>query len=214
MRFLPILLLLASACQKNVEKPVDPLQKPAELPVAQTTTTAPAVFDPELEFRTVRERTLPAVNDRLPRSLMDRLQFGPQIDDKHRVVAVVPVNWTVDPQTGAYRPPLSANLGAATSMTFGSGCDGRCTVKDWPAAFDKVEIRRQELQKIESDEPIGPNGRLVVAQSGSLKLVMAGLWKPEANRYFFCRASLEGAAMEALPAFLTACRSLDVRHWE
>lgn len=177
-------------------------------------TPTQGALDLEVEFAEIRTRILPSVNDRVPRALMDKLKFAPQFDSHNRVVALAPEAWVMGAVPGTLRPAADAGLGASTSMSFGSACDGRCAPKDWAASFDKVEIRSLQVQHIDVDEPIGKVGRVIVARSGAVSYVVAGIWKPEGNRYFFCRATLEGAAFDALQAFVGACRAMDVRRWD
>ena len=204
-----LLLLMTLSCQK-APPPV------AHGPHAATDDVTPtaAPLDPEAEFADIRARQMPAVNDRVPRALGEKLKFAPQFDAHNRVVALVPESWQMGDAPGTLKPPADANLGASTTMAFGSACDGRCAAKDWAASFDKVEVHGTTVQQVESDEPIGNQGRVVVTRSGNVRYVVAGVWKPNAPRYFFCRAALEGQAIEALPAFVAACRAMDVRRWD
>ena len=209
---LPFLLVLVVACQKSPPTPAKAASALGELPTAVTPTEPP--LNPEAEFAEIRARILPVVNARVPTALADKLKFAPQFDGRSRVVVLVPEAWQMGAAPGTLKPPADANLGAATAIAFGSGCDGRCAPKDWAASFDKVEVRALPVQEVESDEPIGRSGRVVVVRSGQVRYVVAGIWKPDGARYFFCRATLEGAAIDALQAFVGACRAMDVRRWE
>ena len=215
MRLLPLLLIVALAgapgCQK-APAAAKPGAAAADLPGGATPTAA--AVDPQADFAEIRTRILPTVNARVPASLAAKLQFAPQFDAKSRVVALAPESWVMGDAPGTLRPAPDANLGAATMMAFGSGCDGRCAPKNWAEAFDKVEVRSLAVQQVESDEPIGKSGRVVVARSGAVRYVVAGIWKPDGARYFFCRATLDGPAIDALPAFVGACRAMDVRRWD
>ena len=210
-------LVLLGACKKA---PSDAAPAPAPQPTGESATlpadaasaAAPALAEPDLAR--MAERTLPSIDDHVPSALVSVLSFAPRMDDKKRVAVAVPTTWVQLAQTGTFGPPAGAQLGAGTMMSFGSGCDGRCAPKDWPSAFDKVEVKSLMMQKIESDEPIGNSGRVVVGQVGGMKQIVAGLWKPEASRYFWCRATLDGPAVEALTAFVVACRGMEIGRWE
>ena len=209
-------LVTSSACQKAAPEkspaPAATPTAPAGLPSAATAADAPALAEPDLAR--MADRTLPSIQDHVPSALTHALTFVPRVDEKKRVAVAVPSTWVQLGQPGTYGPPPGAQLGTGTMMAFGSGCDGRCAPKDWPAAFDKVEVKAMTMQKIESDEPIGTSGRIVVGQVGGMKQIVAGVWKPEASRYFWCRATLDGPAVEALSAFVVACRGLEIGRWE
>lgn len=194
----------------------DPAAAPqVAVPLASAATSVSAgVPDPEAEFTAIRARAVPAVNERVPAALTKVLKFAPQFDARHRVIGLVPESWMLGQAPGTFIPPPVDALGPGTSLAFGSGCDGRCAPKDWAQSFDKVEVRGLQAQQIDSDEPMGKSGRLVVAHSGDTHMVAAGLWKAGAASYFYCRATLTGAAIEALPAFVAACRATEVRRWE
>ena len=210
---LAVCLLLSVACRK--QPPAPPPQADAGQ-VAQPSVSPPpsGASTMEDEFVEIRARILPAVNARVPSALRDKLKFAPQMDAHGRVVALIPESWVMADAPGKVRPPPEDNLGATTAMAFGSGCDGRCTPKDWAEAFDKVEVKSLPVQQIETDEPIGNSGRVVVARAGEVRYIAAGIWNPGASRYFYCHATLEGPALEALNAFVGACRGMDVRRWE
>ncbi len=207
---LVLALFIASACHK----PARTEPKSAETGLAAAATPTQAAPDPEAEFADIRARIQPVVNARVPVALVDKLKFAPQFDAKSRVIALVPESWVMGDTPGTLQPPPDAGLGAATSMAFGSGCDGRCKPKNWAESFDQVEVRRVPVQEIELDEPIGTSGRVVVTRAGGVRYVIAGIWKPDSARYFFCRATLEGAAIDALQAFVGACRAMDIRRWQ
>ncbi len=214
MRGFLFLLLLASvaACQKQPKGPPSADASSVALPAEVTPTLGG--LDPQAEFADIRTRVVPTVNARVPAALRDKLQFAPQFDAYNRVIALVPDSWVMGDAPGKLQPGPNAGLGESTSMTFGSGCDGRCAPKDWAASFDKMEVKSLPVQNVETDETIGNNGRLVVARSGAIRYVAAGIWKPDSARYFYCRATLEGAAIDALGAFVGACRSLEVHRWQ
>ena len=216
MRLRPLLFVLAVltafACQKRAADGARQLAPSSQLPAEVTGTLAG--LDPEAEFADIRARTLPAVNGRVPSQLVAKLKFAPQFDAKNRVVALVPESWVMGDAPGMLKPPPDADLGAATSIAFGSACDGRCAPKDWAKSFDKVEVSALPVQSVDSDEPIGKFGRVIVARSGDVRYIVAGVWKPDSARYFYCRATLEGQAIDALQAFVSACRAMDVRRWE
>lgn len=214
MRVGLIAFVLAVSVAPGCRKPPNAAAKSDQAPPTAEATPTQAGPDPETEFAEVRARILPTVKARVPVGLADKLKFAPQFDARSRVVALVPESWVMDNVPGKLRPPPDADLGASTSIAFGAGCNGRCAPKDWAKAFDDVEVRTLPLQHIDSDEPIGKSGRIVVVSAGDVRYVVAGLWKPDGARYFYCRATLEGNAIAALPAFVTACRGMDVRRWE
>lgn len=182
------------------------------LAATPTSTDAPALREPDLAR--MLERTVPGVHDRVPAALTTALVFEPRLDAKRRLAVAIPKGWINGPMSGSFVPPPESGLGLGTMVSFGTGCDGRCAPKDWPAAFAKVEVQSMPVQKIESDEQIGNNGRIVVAQVGAAKQIVAGLWKPGADRYFWCRATLDGPLVDATAAFAMACRGMEIGRWE
>ena len=207
------LLILVTAVGCKGAPGVKPPQTASTGLPAEATATLGGL-DPQAAFADIRARVVPTINARVPAALEAKLKFAPQFDARNRVIALVPESWLMGDVQGMLRPPPEDGLGAATAIAFGAGCDGRCVSKDWAASFDKMEVRTLPVQNVELDEAIGRNGRLVVARSGTVRYVVAGLWKPDSARYFFCRATLEGAAVEAQAAFVSACRALEVRHWD
>lgn len=213
MRVFCLLLVVLGvvACQKQAA-PQSADAALGALPAEVTPTLGG--LDPQAEFAEMRARSMPAVNARVPPALREKLKFAPQFDAHNRVLTLVPDAWVMGDAPGKLMPGPEGQLGASTSMAFGSACDGRCAVKDWAASFDKVEVRTLPAQEFETDEVIGQTGRVVVARSGAVRYVVAGLWKPDSARYFFCRATLEGPAVDALSAFVAACRAMEVHRWE
>jgi hypothetical protein len=157
-----------------------------------------------------------AIRSAVPKALAGRLDFEPAELPEENVSAIVPKGWTpsrVIP--GRYRPTKDANLGFMTSYKVGSNCDGACEPKEWKSIANKVEFDRLLSKggfKAVKDEAL-TNGRLVVARGSSTTVVAAAWWKKGANRYYFCRASLDKPADTAVAAFEQACRNTKITTW-
>jgi hypothetical protein len=161
------------------------------------------------------EAAVPKINEAVPADLRDKLTFAATTEEDDEVAAAVPTGWTSKFMPGSYKPADEDDLGFMTSYSVGSNCDGVCSPKDWAAAVSKVEFAQfaQGSFTIDKDEKLGTNGRLVVARSDDSAYVVAAWWKSDASKYYYCRASLDDDAVNAVGAFEKACRSTRVLAW-
>jgi hypothetical protein len=195
MRTLPLIALLALAgCDKGAAPAGG--EKSAEAKPA----------DPAADFG----QALAAVNAARPAGAT--VEFETQKIDKDTIVAAVPKGWKAGVIPGSFKPADEANLGFMTSYSVGSNCDGSCEPKDWPAVAEKVDLgqfRDAERFELVEEVPLtAPTGKLIVAKAKgeSRTYLSAARWKDGANKYFTCRATLDGDTASALlPAFKTAC---------
>lgn len=155
-----------------------------------------------------------AVNAAVPEALAPKITFEQAKLDDDRIIAAVPSTWESKHIPGRYTPARDADLGFFTSFGVGSNCDGSCADKDWKATADKVEFEQfTSKDGVVKDEALD-GGRFLKAKDGESVHLVFAWWKKGASRYFFCRATLEGAeALSAEPAFDKACRSLVIAKW-
>jgi hypothetical protein len=169
--------------------------------------------DPKAALQAV-EAAVPAINEAVPAALRDRLTFEAAKVEDDELAAAVPSGWESKHMPGSYRPADEADLGFMTRFSVGSNCDGYCKPKDWAASVQQIEFAQFETDgfEIEKDEELA-NGRLLVARSDDSAYVVAAWWKSDASKYYYCRASLDDDAADAVAAFETACRNTHVLAW-
>lgn len=179
----------------------------AEEPVKKA---GPSVADVKAEV----DKAAAEVNAKVPEALRANLTFEAVAGEKNRHVALQPKGWTSSTIPGLLKPPEgSQGLGFMTKFSTGSNCDGACTARDaasWKATADKVEFAQfaSNGAKVAKDEAL-PDGRLLVATWDRKRVdVAVARWKDGAERYFSCRATLEGAAADAADAFEAACLAM------
>jgi len=156
-----------------------------------------------------------AATAEVPEGLKDKLEFVAREIDDGEVLAVVPKDWPESEYIpGSFLPP-GAEFGHAVGFSVGTNCDGVCSPKDWKAVVEKVEFGGYQPPAftVETDEPIGEHGRLVVYVGGDEVHIRAAWWKPEAKRYANCRADLDATWSPAKAAFIRACKATVLVDW-
>ena len=156
-----------------------------------------------------------AVQAAVPTELAEAIRFEKASQDKDRLVVAAPAGWESEHMRGSYEPPRDADLGFFTSFGVGSNCDGSCAAKDWKATAGKVEFAQftEGGFEVVADEATD-SGRFLKATKDDGVYLRFAWWKKDASRYFFCRATLEGKAKAAAPAFEKACRSMAIVKWD
>jgi hypothetical protein len=156
-----------------------------------------------------------AINAAVPADLQKAIRFVETTGDEGRIRVAAPEGWESEHIPGSYRPPRGSGLGFFTGFSAGSNCNGACAPKDWKATADEVDFAQfgGEGFEVVVDEAIDGGRFLEAKKDGSVYLRFAW-YKQDASRYFFCRATLEDAAVGARPAFERACRSMAIGKWE
>ena len=170
--------------------------------------------DPKAELAKA-EKAVAGVNGLVPEALKGKLEFTAVLDAEKQYAVVRPKGWDQKGLPGRVTPPDAAGLGFMTALWTGSNCDGSCEKKDWAAVADKVDfaqLKGQSFTTVKDEKRDG--GRLLVARSDDRAYVVWAQWKPDARRYFVCRATLDKEAAAALPAFEAACAALRVVSWD
>lgn len=155
---------------------------------------------------------LAAINGAVPKDL--GLTFETRsIEDE--ITAVVPAGWEAGRVfPGNLTPPSGSSLGFFTRFKVGSNCDGACEKKDWAPIIQKVEldpITGDGAEVLKNEQSDGH--QLVVSKTNDRLYVVAVWSKPDASRYFYCRAELDDEAQPAVAAFEQACRAMRVTQW-
>lgn len=156
-----------------------------------------------------------AATEAIPAELKGKIEFEVKELDEGNILAVVPVGWKPGFMPGSFEP-ATEELGQDVSYGVDSNCDGTCTQKDWRAVTEKVEFSSFSgpTYTVESDEPLGETGRMVVYSGGPEVHIRAAWWTAESNRYFHCRADLAGPTAMAKQAFIQACKATHVVDWD
>lgn len=155
---------------------------------------------------------LAAINSAAPADL--GLVFESRsIEDE--IQAVVPVGWEAGRVfPGNLTPPSGSKLGFFTRFKVGSNCDGACEKKDWAPIIQKVEIDPLTGDGAEVLKDEQRDGHRLVVSKTDDRLYVVAVWsKPNASRYFYCRAELDDDAQPAVAAFEQACRAMRVTQW-
>lgn len=174
--------------------------------------------DPTEELKIMTGAVVPQMKETVPDELKGKLEFQAVLDEKERVVQLIPQGWQKADVPGTYKPPADADLGFMTEIRVDSSCgDGECKPRDdWSSVANRVEfapLTGNRDFKIEKDDQLGEGGRLIIARSPDRVVIAAAQWKKGASQYYFCRATLDLEVADAAPVFERACRSFKVLVW-
>ena len=211
-------LTLAAACGREAPGPAPAPARPAVASAAPKASPAPAAApapesaeDLEAVIHEFAKKQRALVQVALPPDA-PRVRFAARLVDGGRILASVPEGWKPGLNPGRFDPPEKEMLGFATRYTVATDCNGICEPKDWPAvmvsdvltAFDDTD-HYEILARVDLTDP--PGKRLTArSKDNDLVHVLATRWKEGLDRYYLCRANLDGErAHLLLPAFEKAC---------
>jgi hypothetical protein len=155
------------------------------------------------------------VNALVPAELKDKVVFEQRdlVEKRGRhkttFTLAAPKGWTQKMDAFASLKPDRDDLGFMTELEVGTNCDGECTAKDWAASVEKVYANY--LQGNVLKDVKGDHTRTIIAEQGTMTLVVTARWEDGANQYTSCGATLERQAKDLAPAVEKTCQAVSVR---
>lgn len=177
---------------------------------------APPGPNPKAAVEKLRASVVPSANQAVPEEMRPRLEFTVALAAGDRVAVLVPEGWTRTER--GWKPADEDDLGFMTELFVEGVCEGACGARqDWGTIVDVSlfkPMRENRDLRVEKDEKLGDDGRLLWTRSVDRVVIDVARWKAGAPRYFRCRAMLDLEAASAAPAFEHACRTIEVLNWE